>query len=171
MGQRVGSVWFAVADERPGDAWAAAQADGAGGAPAVWLAVWRGEERPRTGAVRAAAALFDPAGAPAEASLTLASGLAVLFDDLAVQRARQLVLEDPRLALTTTFSASPSHFGGSLVAARGPQAAAVLRDDPFARVLHPRRLTVGAGLIGHGPAPAGPVTERYGGAPWPVDRF
>ena len=165
-------VWFARAEERPPGAWAAAEAHAAqDAAPEGWLAVWRGEERPVRGAVRADAALFDPDGAPAEVSLTLAGDLVVLFDDLAVQQARRLVLEDPRLGLVTTFSASPSHLGGSLVGARGPAAPAVLRDDPFARVLPARRLAVGPGLIGERPPPAGPVVERYAGAPWPVDRF
>jgi hypothetical protein len=164
-------MWFAALPRRPERAWAAAPVRDEDGAGAGWLAVWRGEERPTPNAVRADARMFDPGGAPAAVSLTLAGRFRVLFDDPAVQRARQLVLEDPRLGLVTTFSASASRLGGSLIAARGADAEAVLADDPFARVLAPRRLTVAAGLIGAPLPPAGPVLERYAGAPWPVDRF
>jgi hypothetical protein len=164
-------MWFAALPQRPHHVWAAARARDDDGADAGWLAVWRGEERPVPDAVRADARVFDSDGPPAAVSLTLAGPLRVLFDDPAVQRARQLVLEDPRLGLVTTFSASASHLGGSLIAARGADADAVLAGDPFARVLPARRLTVAAGLIGAPPPPAGPVLERYAGAPWPVDRF
>jgi hypothetical protein len=167
--------WLALVAERPAGAWATARAREADGGEAGWLAVWRRPSKPVRDALLAWPGAFDPAGAPASVSLlVLPRELRVIFDDHAVQAARREVLADGRWAAVTSLVRDPSTFGGSLVAARGGDAPARARDDPFAAIAPAlvRRLHVGAGLVGAPAAPAGPVIERYGAAqPWPGDRF
>jgi hypothetical protein len=168
-----GWCWLALVDDRPGDADAAAPARELDGTPAGWLAAWRRRGKPVRHALRADDRVVDPAGAPARVSLVLPPpGVALLFDDPAVQQARRVVLADaqPPAALTTLLR-DASHFMGALTARRGA-AAARLADDPFARIYPARLLDVDAGLLGDVPAPAGPTIERYGSArPWPWDRY
>jgi hypothetical protein len=71
----------------------------------------------------------------------------------------------------TTLSRDASHLGGALTACRGPDARRRLRDDPFARLLPTTVAEIGPGLVGLRRPPGNLVIERYGGAPWPVDRF
>jgi hypothetical protein len=71
----------------------------------------------------------------------------------------------------TTLARDASSFGGSLVARRDPASPAALVNDPFRIVAKPVVIHIGPGLIGTSPPLPGPVIERYGGRPWPVDRF
>ncbi len=159
--------WIARAERPPDDAWAAARlGDGR------WLAAWLQHDRPNDGALLADPAAFDPSGAAACISLTWAPpGFDLLYDDPAVQRARQIVLEDEPPAAMTTLSRDASHIGGALTARRGPQAARRLLDDPFARLLPASVAEIGPGLIGSPKPPANVVIERYGSTPWPVGHF
>ncbi len=161
---------MALAAERPHDADACAAVREAGtGAPLGWLAAWRRRDPPTPDALRADPAAFDATGPPAHASLVLVpKGRNVTFDDLAVQRARQLVLAmTGSWTVVTTLVADSVHFRGSLLAAR-----ANLPDDPFALVAPARRLEVDSGLLAPGPLrlPA-PAIERWAGKPWPQTGF
>jgi hypothetical protein len=160
--------WVARVQGAPRDAWACAQlGDGAG-----WLAAWRQADRPCDGALLADPRALDPAGTPAHVSLAWApDGFDLLYDDAAVQRARQVVLEGEPAAAMTTLSRDASHIGGALTARRDPDAARRLRDDPFARLLPTVLVAIGPGLIGAAKPPASLVIERYGPTPWPADRF
>jgi hypothetical protein len=168
-----GWCWLALVDHRPEDADAAAPAREPGGEPAGWLAAWRRRAKPVRHALRGDERIVDPGGGPASVSLVLApAGVALLFDDPAVQQARRAALADadPPAAMTTLLR-DASHFMGALTARRGA-AAVRLADDPFARIFPARLLEVDAGLLGDVPAPAGPTIERYGSArPWPWDRY
>jgi len=161
------TAWVAATDARPPDAWAAAELRDAAGRPAGHLAAWRADRRPVPGAVRADPRALDRDGEPAEAWLLLLAHR-VLFDDPAVQHGRRLLLAHGGFDAVTTFSRDASTFGGALCAWRGPHAPG----DPFAVVAPARRVTVGPGLVGAGPAllPSA-VVERYAGQPWPADRF
>ena len=74
-------------------------------------------------------------------------------------------------AVVTTIARDASVFGGALSAWRGPRAPALAAADPFARVHAAHVLHVGPGLFATPAALPAPVIERYGGQPWPVDRF
>lgn len=100
------------------------------------------------------------------------------FDQPEVQQARRdalawwipLLGED--LVCITTLAPAPDgvpdpvHCGGAITVARSPAAFAA---DPFAR-LFPGTV-VSTGLFCAVPPPAGPVTERYAGIPWPGGAF
>lgn len=164
--------WFAPVAERPDGAWAVAEAHTAEGAAAGWLTVWKRSSKPVRDAMPADPRAFDPDGEPAWVSLVwVPRDLRVLFDDPAVQHARQRALAASDAAALSTFPRDASTFGGALSGWRGARAAAQAAEDPFARVSDARVLRVGPGLLGrHGLLP-GPVIERYGGQPWPADRF
>ena len=166
-------AWIDLVPERPAGATLAAPASALDGTPAGWLAAWRRRARPTRAARRIHDAVLDPAGAPLTVSLVRApTGVRLKFDDLAVQQARREVLGGRPWEVVSTLLSDASHFEGSLIAARGPDAGRRLLDDPFARIHPARLLTVGPGLLGRTPPPAGPVIERYGSAqPWPGDRF
>jgi hypothetical protein len=102
--------------------------------------------------------------------LVMDAAVKVIFDDLAVQRARPLLLADHRNRAVTTLARDESTFGGSVLAVDAASEE-VLADDPFQLLAWPRILRVGPGLIGRSPALPAPVIERYGGQPWPADRF
>ncbi len=139
---------------------------------AGWLAAWRRRDAPAAHALRADPRAFSLDGAPAWVSLVWApEGFRLLYDDPAVQRARQSVLEDLPPAAITCLGRDASHLGGALTARRGSDALRRLLDDPFARILPATLLAVGAGLIGDPKPVASLVIERYGGQQWPVDRF
>ncbi len=155
-------AWLARTDARPPDAIAAAAIEGGG-----WLAAWVQTAKPVRHALRADPAAFDPDGPGAHVSYVLVGApREVLFDDLAVQRARQLVLAGGPWTAVTTLVSDSTRFRGSLVAARAPF------DDPFARIAPAVRLTVGPGLLAAGPPRLpSPVVERYAGQPWPQTGF
>jgi hypothetical protein len=165
--------WIALVDDAPAGAEAAAPLHAEDGTPAGTLAAWARQGRPVRGARRVDARLVDPSGAPATISVVRPpEGVSLLFDDLAVQQARRRVLAGPRFDAVCTLLSDASHFEGAITVARGAAQVARLRDDPFARVFPARILSVGAGVLGVLPPPAGPVIERYGSAnPWPWDRF
>jgi hypothetical protein len=166
--------WLALTDDAPASADAAAELRHADGSRAGWLAAWNRASKPVRHARRADPRIVDPAGAAAAVSLVLPDvDRFTIFDDPSVQGARRAVLADPEPAdLVTTLLVDASHFAGSLTARRGPDAVARLRDDPFLRVNTGRLLLVGSGLLGHVPAPPGPVIERHGSdVPWPGGRF
>ena len=166
-------TWLAQVADRPADADLAAPLSTADGAPAGWLAAWVRASKPVRDARRIDPRILDPAGAPAWISLLLPPRDAwPIFDDGAVIRARQSLLADAEPPdAVTSMVADSSHFAGALTARRGPDAAARLRDDPWARVLPARILQLGPGLVGVGPPLGGPVTERRAGEPWPWDRW
>ncbi len=163
-------AWLALVDARPSGADAAATIhDVSTGERLGWLAAWRREESPVPGGLRADPAVFHPGGPACQASFVLVPrGRAVPFDDLAVQRARQLVLATAgRWTAVTTLVDDAVHFRGSVLAA--PERIA---DDPFELVAPARRLAVGPGLLSPGPLrlPA-PHVERWAGRPWPQSGF
>jgi len=165
-------AWLALVDARPDDVDAAAGLRTLGGEPAGVLAAWRRRAKPVRHALRADARILDPQGTSARISLVLPpEGHRLAFDDLAVQQARRDLLAGEPFAAVTTLLRDDSHFEGSLLVARGLDAAR-LGDDPFARLFPARVLHVSAGVLGRMPWPAGPVIERHGSAqPWPADRF
>ena len=161
-------IWLARADQPADDGWASAELGGGVG----WLVAWRDDERPRPGALVADPVALDPAGEAAWISLAwLPADFVLLYDDPAVQRARQRVLEDAPAAAVTTLSRDASRIGGALTARRGPDARRLLRDDPFARIMPAQVLEIGPGLIGAPKPPASVVLERYAGKPWPASGF
>jgi len=164
---------IALVDERDPTAAAAAKAHDEQGTPAGVLAVWKQRAKPVRHALRADERIFDAAGEPASVSLVLApAGVRLPFDDPAVQQARRRVLAGLPADALSTLLRDASHFEGAITVRRGPDAAALLRDDPFARVFPARLLEVGSGLLGSTPPPVGPTIERYGSErPWPWDRF
>jgi hypothetical protein len=116
------------------------------------------------------AGLVDPGGEPAWISLVLLDReRAPIFDDTAVSGALRAVLTGPAPDGVSTFVRDATHFAGA-VTVRRPDAAA-LRADPFARIGPAQILRIGAGLFGRVPPPAGPVTQRYSGKPWPLAHF
>ena len=164
--------WTARTVRAPTDCWLAAQLRDGAGRDVGWLAAWRGRDRPVPGALRADPSFFDPNGDEAWLSVAWApDGFDLLFDDLAVQRARQIVLEGEPPAAVTTLSRDASHIGGALTARRGARATDLLAREPFARLLPAQVVHVGPALVGRGGPPASVILERYAGAPWPAAGF
>jgi hypothetical protein len=165
-------AWLALVEERADRADAAAVARTPAGEPIGVLAAWRRHAKPVRHARRVDARIVDPDGAPARISLVLPpAGVRLAFDDVAVQQARRDLLAGVQFDAVSTLLTDDSHFEGSILVARGEDAAR-LGDDPFARIFEARVLHVGAGVLGRVRWPAGPVIERYGSAqPWPADRF
>ncbi len=164
-------AWLARLPEPGGEACAPLAT--CAGQPAGVLALWLGASKPVRSARRVDARVLDPDGPAGWISLVLPErGARPLFDDPAVQHARRRVLAERPADLVSTLLADDSHFAGALTLRRGPDALALLRDDPFARIAPAELLHVGAGLLGAVPAPTGPTIERHGSAqPWPWDRF
>lgn len=125
------------------------------------------------GDLRADPRIFDAAGDAAWVSLIVVpEALRPPFDDLAVQEARRRVLAGPPPDAVSTLLADDSRFAGAITIRRGPDARALLADDPFARIHAARVVHVEAGTFGTAPPPTGPTIERHGSArPWPWDRF
>ncbi len=165
-----GRAWLALVDEQPENATAAALVEDLETGEALgWLGAWVRAGKPVRHALRADPAAFDRDGPGAMASLVLIHPpRQVIFDDPAVQRARQLVLAGGPWTAVTTLLADTVHFAGALVAVAGDEPF----DDPFRLVAPGRRVRVGAGLLRGGPLclPA-PVVERYAGQPWPQSGF
>lgn len=163
--------WVALAEEAPDDAAGWAALSTLDGASAGGLAAWESDGRPQPGAVTIDPRAIDLGGEEAEISLALApADVDLPYDDPSVAEARRAVLRAPWPALMTTLARDATHLGGAITLVRGPDRRP-LDDDPFARLLPARRLVLGPGLLGTLPPPAGPVLERYGGQPWPYDRF
>jgi hypothetical protein len=164
--------WLALVDGDLEGADAAAPARTLAGDGVGVLAAWLRHAKPVRHARRVDARTVDPAGAPVRISLVLPPpGVRLAFDDVAVQHARRELLAGLPFDAVSTLLTDDSHFDGSLLVARGEDAAR-LADDPFALVFPARLLDVGGGLLGRVPWPAGPTIERYGSAqPWPADSF
>lgn len=98
--------------------------------------------------------------------------VAVPFDDPAVQAARRdalawwIGLLGDELICLTTLALDASRCAGAITVARSTRHFA---DDPFARLFAPTAIRTD--LLARVAPPPGPVTERYGAAPWPADGF
>lgn len=165
--------WIAMSDEPVvGSDAHAALIDLSLDAPAGYLVAWFRPSKPVRSARRVDARIIDARGEAALCSLVWPElGRFLIFDDPAVQHARRAVLAGSPADAVSTLLTDDSHFAGAITVRRGPGAAALLRDDPFARVERARVLQVGPGLLGAAPAPTGPTIERHGSAqpwPWPV---
>ncbi len=94
------------------------------------------------------------------------------FDAPEVQQARRDALAwwfsllGDALVCLSTLSLDASHYGGAITVARTPEHFAL---DPFARLF--AGTAVATDLFSCVLPPAGPVMERYSGAPWPAGRF
>ncbi|CAN5699912.1 hypothetical protein BH24ACT3_BH24ACT3_03930 [soil metagenome] len=164
--------WFATRDQRPLDALASAAVTSDAGDHPGFLVAWGREHDEPGGAARIDARIIDPDGPAAEVSLALApAGVSLLFDDTAVSQAIRVVLSMPPADACSTLSLGDDRFVGAVTVVHGNDTSR-LGFDPFAMLFPARVLRVDAGLFGWMPAPAGPVTQRYGaGNPWPWDRF
>ena len=165
--------WLALVEGPVEGAHASARTSNLDGQEIGTLAAWRQKAKPVRNALRVDERLIDPRGAPAWISLVLAlSGVRLPFDDLAVQRARRLVLSRPPPDAVSTLLRDDSHFEGAITVARSDDTKRWLRDDPFAQIYPAMLLAVEAGILGSVTGPTGPTIERYGsGNPWPWDRF
>ena len=165
-------AWLALVEERPDGADAAAVARTLAGEPVGVLAAWRRHAKPVRHARRVDARIVDPDGASARVSLVLPpAGVRLAFDDVAVQQARRDLLAGEPFDAVSTLLTDDSHFEGSILVARGEDAAR-LGDDPFARIFPRGCCTSAPACSAASRWPAGPVIERYGSAqPWPADRF
>ncbi len=96
----------------------------------------------------------------------------VRFDEPEVQYARREALQwwipllGDALICLTTIAVDASYCAGAITVSRSRTA---LEQDPF-RSLFPQTI-VPTGIFSRVPAPAGPVIERYAGAPWPGGHF
>jgi hypothetical protein len=151
---------------------ATAAATSTDGRDAGFLAAWDAGNDEPDGAARIDARAIDPGGAGAVVSLAVAPpGVSLLFDDVAVSQAIRSVLSMPPADALSTLSQGDTRFVGAVTVVHGDDLGR-LGHDPFAAVFPARLLRVEPGLFGRMPAPAGPVTQRYGaGNPWPWDRF
>ena len=162
--------WLARTEHAPDGGLAAAGLHAPGGTPSGWLAVWPAGRQPTRDAVRMDARLVDPGGDAAWISLVLPDrDRAPIFDDIAVSGALRAVLAGSAPDGVSTLVRDATHFAGAVTVRR--RDAAFLRADPFARVAPAEILRVDAGLFGRVPPPAGPVTQRYSGKPWPLAGF
>ncbi len=149
---------------------AAAAVSDVAGKPVGVLAAWPSGAKPVAAAVRADARIVDPEGGSAWVSLVLlARDRSPLFDDPAVSAALRRVLAGPPPDAVSTLVRDSSHIAGALTVRRSQPA--LLRDDPFRAVGPARVLLVAAGLLGTMAPVPGPVTQRYGGQPWPAAGF
>lgn len=71
-----------------------------------------------------------------------------------------------RLLCLSTFSLDSVYCAGAVTVTSEPL---IVDADPFVRLFPARTIQV-SGFATVAP-PAGPVVERYGGAPWPAGRF
>ena len=97
---------------------------------------------------------------------------ALRYDEPEVQGARRdalawwLTLLGDDLVCVSTFAVDASRCAGAITVARRPDA---FDQDPFARLFAPTSVRVD--FLCRVPPPAGPVVERYAGAPWPGGSF
>ncbi len=160
-------TWVALLEQEPADAdLMVAGHDEAGGA--VVLAAWQTGPRPHPRAAAVDPRIIGTYGPPLSTSWTeLPEDCRPLFDAPEVLAARRTLLRDwPAYGVSTLVTDSVHLAGAVLLWPGGPRAA----DDPFSR-LGPARIVRSQGFFVPLPAPTGPALERYGGAPWPFDRF
>lgn len=163
--------WFALVDQAPAGLLASTAVLDLDGQRRGVLAAWPAGERPRPDAARLDARVLDPQGPRMALSLVLPPpGVQVLFDDPTVVGAVKAALAGPAPDFVSTLSVDASHFGGAVSGVAEPWPG-WWSDDPFARVFPARRLWADAGMFGQTAPPAGPVHQRYGPTPWPVEGF
>ncbi len=164
--------WFAVRPDRPADGLASAAYTDDDGGDSGYLVAWSAEDDEPAGAARIDCRAIDPDGTEATVSLALAPpGVSLLFDDISVSQAIRMALSMPPPDALSTLTHGDAHYVGAVIVVRGTDQGR-LNYDPFGVLFPARRLQVEAGLFAQMPAPAGPVTQRYGaGNPWPFDRF
>jgi len=166
-------LWLALVENDPGCDLAGAVTNSDGTSAGV-LCCWRGKDRPHHAALQADPRLPDPAGPACVVSIALAPARGrPIADDPAVVHARRAVLRDGRPLAVSLLTDDPVTIAGAITVARAdrPDQVLALRDDPFARLWPARVLHLAPGLLGSLIRPTGPSLERYGGKPWPYDRF
>ena len=165
-------AWLALVDERPDGADAAAACARSRASPRACWPPGGGTPSPcatPAGSTRGSSTRTAQRRASRSCSRPPASG-SPSTTSRSSRRGASCWQAQPFDAVSTLLT-DDSHFEGSILVARGEEAAR-LADDPFARIFPARLLHVGAGVLGRVPWPAGPVIERYGSAqPWPADRF
>lgn len=111
-------------------------------------------------------------GTFAHVCASTARDAAIRYDEPEVQQARRDALEwwipmlGDRLVCLSMFAVDASLCGGAVTIARDPWS---FENDPFAR-LFPNTVVTTDDFC-QVPPPAGPVIERYAGAPWPGGGF
>jgi hypothetical protein len=96
----------------------------------------------------------------------------VPFDEPEIQQVRRdalawwIPLLGDDFVCLSTLRVDAVYCSGAITVARSPQQ---FENDPFARIFP--ATPVQQSLLCPVPAPAGPVIERIGGAPWPGGRF
>lgn len=171
-GGAVSWVWFDLCQEATGSVFASAPVWSDVGHSAGVLCAWAAElEQPTRTATKIDPRAIDASGDGGWVSLALAPpGISLPFDDPAVTHATRMVLAMAPADAFSTLVEGDDRCRGALTGVRGELGR--LGYDPFANLFPTVVLRVGPGLLGHMPAPAGPSTQRYGGAnPWPWDRF
>ncbi|MDQ3576540.1 MAG: hypothetical protein M3443_02845 [Actinomycetota bacterium] len=163
--------WIALLPEAAGDLKApAAEAEQDAG----WLCAWQSSGRPHAAALRVDERLLAADGPACRISLVLLPEHArPIADDPTAIQARRAVLGDGRITAVSVLTHDPVHLAGAIAVARlgCPAELLALSDNPFARLGPARLLEIGSGVLGWAALTAGPVVERYLGAPWPYDRW
>lgn len=132
------------------------------------LAAWHTGRRPHPRACSVDPRMVGADGPPMRTSWTeLPEGRRPLFDAPEVLEARRRLLRSWPAYGVSTLVTDSVHLAGSVLSWPGGP---LLADDPFAR-LGPSRVVSSQGFFVPLPPPTGPALERYGGAPWPYDRF
>lgn len=164
--------WFAVCPDRPAGGLASAAYTNDDSGDSGYLAAWSAEDDEPTGAARIDRRAIDPDGTEAAVSLALAPpGVSLLFDDISVSQAIRMALSMPPPDALSTLTQGDARYVGAVTVVRGDDTGR-LNYDPFGVLFPARRLQVEAGLFAQMPAPAGPVTQRYGADnPWPNECF
>jgi hypothetical protein len=157
--------WVALLDEPPEEADAVVPVQLRGGAAV--LARWTGRHHPHPRALAIDPRAVGSDGPPMSVSwLALEQDSRPLFDDPEVVEARRVLLRQWPSYGASTLVADAVRLAGSVLFHRPGER----RDDPFAR-LGPTKAFATQGFFVPVPAPTGPALERYGGMPWPFDRF
>lgn len=160
-------TYIALLDHEPKDADVTVVGQVRDGSDLV-LAAWHADRRPHPRAASVDPRILGTGGPAMTASWTeLPEGRRPLFDAPEVLEARRWLIRSWPAYGVSTLVTDSVHLAGSVVLwAGGP----LFDDDPFAR-LGPSRVVSSQGFFVPLPAPTGPALERYGGAPWPFDRF
>lgn len=160
-------TWVALLEHEPGDAdlTVVGQAEDGG---ALVLAAWRTARRPHPRAGSVDPRMVGTGGPRMSTSwIELSEEGRPLFDAPEVLEARRRLLRSwPAYGVSTLVTDSVHLAGSVLLWPGGP----LVDDDPFARLGRARVLS-SEGFFVPLPPPTGPALERYGGAPWPFDRF
>ena len=160
-------TYIALLDHEPKDADVIVVGQLGDGSDLV-LAAWETDRRPHPRAASVDPRILGTGGPAMTASWTeLPEGRRPLFDAPEVLEARRRLIRSwPPYGVSALVTDSVHLAGSVLLWAGGP----LFDDDPFAR-LGPSRVVSSQGFFVPLPAPTGPALERYGGAPWPFDRF